>query len=52
MFKGLSQSDISISIVSVVDASDSTLITTLGDESVTLVGFTGPLTIGTDLVFV
>ena len=52
VFKGLTQGEISISVVTVVDTNDSTLITTLGDDSVTLVGFTGSLTVGTDLVFV
>ena len=47
MFKGLTQDEVQIT----VDGSD-TVLTTLGDESVTLVGFTGSLTVGTDIVFV
>ena len=56
VFKGLNQEEISISIVSALDPDDnpvdSTLITTLGDESVTLLGFTAGLTAGIDILFV
>ena len=51
VFKGLTQSEVQITIVTVNDPDDSTLITTLGDESVTLVGFTGGLTVGSDILF-
>jgi Ca2+-binding RTX toxin-like protein len=48
---GLTQSEVQISIISVDDPDDSTLITTLGDDSITLVGYTDGLTIGTDIIF-
>jgi Ca2+-binding RTX toxin-like protein len=51
ILQGLTQSEIQISIITVDDPDDSTLITTLGDDSITLVGFTGGLTVGTDIVF-
>ena len=51
LLKGLTQLDVQISIVTVNDPNDSTLITTLGGDSITLVGFTGTLAVGTDIVF-
>ena len=51
VLQGLTQLDVQISIVTVTATNDSTLITTLGDDSITLVGFTGSLSIGTDIVF-
>jgi Ca2+-binding RTX toxin-like protein len=51
ILQGLTQSEIQISIVTVDDPDDSTLITTLGDDSITLVGFTGGLTVGADILF-
>jgi Ca2+-binding RTX toxin-like protein len=51
VLQGLTQSEVQISIVTVTAPNDSTLITTLGDQSVTLVGFTGSLTVGADIVF-
>jgi hypothetical protein len=46
-FYGLTQSEVTIT----QDSGD-TVLTTLGDDSVTLVGFLGTLTVGTDLVFI
>jgi Ca2+-binding RTX toxin-like protein len=46
IFRNLSQSEVTISIVG-----GDTVITTLGDESVTLVGYTDGLTVGSDIVF-
>ena len=51
VLQGLTQLDVQISIVTVTDPNDSTLITTLGDDSITLVGFTGSLTPGVDIIF-
>ena len=51
VLQGLTQSEVQLTIVTVTDPNDSTLITTLGDQSITLVGFTGPLTPGVDIVF-
>ena len=51
ILQGLTQLDVQLSIVTVVNPNDSTLITTLGDDSITLVGFTGGLTPGVDIVF-
>ena len=51
VLQGLTPLDVQISIVTVVSTNDSTLITTLGDDSITLVGFTGGLALGTDIVF-
>ena len=51
IFRGLTQSEVTQSIVTVTDPNDSLLLTTLGGESVTLVGYTGPLTPGVDIVF-
>ena len=51
VFKGLTQSDVTLSIITVTDPNDSLLINTLGDESVTLFGFTGSLTPGVDILF-
>lgn len=46
VFRGLIRSEIGITI----DGAD-TVLTTLGDDSVRLVGFTGSLTVGADLIF-
>ena len=46
IFKGLTQSEVGIT----QDAGN-TVLTTLGDQTVTLVGFTGSLTVGTDILF-
>ena len=51
ILQGLTQSEVQLSIVTVNAANDSTLITTLGEQSITLVGFTGSLTPGVDIVF-
>ena len=51
VLQGLTQLDVQVSIVTVTDPNDSTLITTLGDDSITLVGFTGSLTPGVDILF-
>jgi Ca2+-binding RTX toxin-like protein len=51
VLQDLAQSEIQVSIVTVIDPDDSTLITTLGDDSILLLGFTGGLTVGTDIVF-
>jgi Ca2+-binding RTX toxin-like protein len=45
-FQGRTQSEIQITI----EGAD-TVLTTLGDDSVRLVGFTGPLTVGADVIF-
>ena len=51
ILQGLTQSEVQLSIVTVNAANDSLLLTTLGDDSITLVGFTGSLTPGVDIVF-
>ena len=51
VLQGLTQLDVQLSIISLTDPNDSTLITTLGDDSITLVGFTGSLTPGVDIIF-
>jgi Ca2+-binding RTX toxin-like protein len=51
ILKGLTWSEVQISIVTLTDPNDSTLITTLGGDSITLVGYTDGLTAGTDIVF-
>ena len=51
IFQGLTRSEVTQTIVTVTDPNDSLQITTLGGESVTLVGFTGPLNPGVDIVF-
>ena len=51
VLQGLTQLDVQLSIISLTDPNDSTLITTLGDDSITLVGFTGGLTPGVDIIF-
>ena len=44
--------EVTQTVVSMIDPNDSLQLTTLGGDSVTLLGFTGPLTVGTDIVFV
>jgi Ca2+-binding RTX toxin-like protein len=51
VLQGLTQSEVQISRVAFNDPNDSTLITTVGDDSITLVGFTGSLVTGTDIIF-
>ena len=51
VLQGLTQSEVQLTIVSLANPNDSLQLTTLGDDSITLVGFTGSLTPGVDIVF-
>ena len=51
VFQGVTQSEVTQTIITAINPNDSLQLTTLGGDSVTLVGFTGGLTPGVDIVF-